>query len=61
MTVADLILLGNGLKNDADSYSINIYRKTFDETGEVPFKSISTGLSLELNSPDPKKKHNSKC
>jgi protein involved in polysaccharide export with SLBB domain len=61
MTVADLILLGDGLKNDADSYSINVYRKTFDESGEVPFKSISTGLSLELNSPDPKKKHNSKC
>ncbi|MDC0388883.1 SLBB domain-containing protein [Flavobacteriaceae bacterium] len=50
MTVSDLLLLADGLKNDGDSYSINIFRKTLDKSGEVPIKSIETSLNSEFSS-----------
>jgi len=50
MTVSDLLLLADGLKNDGDSYSINIFRKTFDKSGEVPIKSIKDSLNSEFSS-----------
>ena len=45
MTLVDLILLSGGIKEDGDSYSIDVFRKTYDKTGATPFKS----LSLELD------------
>ena len=50
MTVSDLLLLADGLKNDGDSYSINIFRKTLDKSGEVPIKSIETSLNSDFSS-----------
>jgi len=50
MTVSDLLLLADGLKNDGDSYSINIFRKTLDKSGEVPIKLIETSLNSEFSS-----------
>ena len=50
MTVSDLLLLADGLKNDGDSYSINIFRKTLDKSGEAPIKSIETSLNSEFSS-----------
>jgi len=37
MTVADLILLADGLKKDGDSYLIDLYRASYDKTGNVRF------------------------
>ena len=50
MTVSDLLLLADGLKNDGDSYSINIFRKTLDKSGEAPIKSIETSLNSDFSS-----------
>lgn len=50
ITVSDVLLLADGLKNDGDSYSINIFRKTFDKSGETPIKSIETSLNSEFSS-----------
>ena len=52
MTVADLILLADGIKKEGDSYSIDIYRKTYDKSRKTPFKSISTGLNSDFTSAD---------
>ena len=54
MTVADLILLSNGIKKDGDLYAIDIYRKTYDKSGKTPFKSISTSLNSDFTSVDTK-------
>lgn len=50
MRVSDLILLSGGVKKNGDLFSINVFRQTFDKSGEVPFKSISAKLNVDYTS-----------
>ena len=49
ITLVDLILLSDGIKEDGDSYSIDVFRKTYDKTGKAPYRSLSLELSPDLN------------
>ncbi len=50
MRVSDLILLSGGVKKNADLFSINVFRQTFDKSGKVPFRSISVKLNVDYTS-----------
>ena len=47
MTLVDLILLSDGIKEDGDSYLIDVFRKTYDKTGTTPFKSLSANIDYK--------------
>jgi protein involved in polysaccharide export with SLBB domain len=50
MTVADLVLLADGLKKDGDSYLIDLYRASYDKTGKQPFLALTSSLKENFNS-----------
>ena len=50
MTVADLVLLADGLKKDGDSYLIDLYRASYDKTGKQPFLALTSSLRENFNS-----------
>ena len=50
MTVADLVLLADGLKKDGDSYLIDLYRISYDKTGKQPFLALTSSLRENFNS-----------
>ncbi len=50
MTVADLVLLADGLKKDGDSYLIDLYRASYDKTGKRPFLALTSSLKENFNS-----------
>jgi protein involved in polysaccharide export with SLBB domain len=47
MTLIDLILLSSGIKKDGDSYSIDVFRKSYDKSGENPYKVYFVNLNNE--------------
>ena len=47
MTLIDLILLSDGIKKDGDSYSIDVFRKSYDKSGENPYKVYFVNLNNE--------------
>ena len=51
MTVLDLILMAEGVKNSGSFISIDLYRQTFNTDGN-PFKSIDVQLSSEYSTYD---------
>jgi len=49
MTVADLILMANGIKSTASLISIDVFRANDINRGEVPFVSLSANLNKGFN------------